>query len=58
MTNYYDMARIILLDGKLMSVEFEKGRRIFYCECYGLKWKIVQSKGKFKVYQLIKENTQ
>ena len=58
MTSYYDMAQIILTDGKTTSTEFEKGRTIYYCECYGLKWKIVQSKGKYKVYQLTKENTQ
>ena len=58
MTNYYDMAQIILTDGETTSTEFEKGRIIYYCECYGLKWKIVQSKGKYKVYQLTKENTQ
>lgn len=58
MTNYYDMAQIILTDGKITSTEFEKTHTIYFCECYGLKWKVVQSKGKFKVYQLIKENTQ
>jgi hypothetical protein len=58
MINYYDMAQIILTDGKITSTEFEKARTIYFCECYGLKWKVVHSKGKYKVYQLIKENEQ
>lgn len=58
MLNYYDMAQIILNDGKITSTEFEKGSTIYFCECYGLKWKVVQSKGKYKVYQLIKESKQ
>lgn len=58
MINYYDMAQIILTDGKIISTEYEKAGIIYFCECYGLKWKVVQSKGKYKVYQLIKENTQ
>lgn len=52
------MAQIILNDGKITSTEFEKGSTIYFCECYGLKWKVVQSKGKYKVYQLIKESKQ
>ena len=58
MINYYDMSQVVLTDGKITSTEFEKGRIIYFCECYGLNWKIVQSKGKYKVYQLTKENKQ